>query len=121
MASMVEQRYSHSLVSMKNKMIAVGNATRHLHLNSCELYDAVSKKFSLIKQPTRPFNFHLGDTVHNSAVSIGSKVVIFGKNSKTMAVYDVDNNEWSVKSCKCTENLEYFSCLKLPQFYTVHQ
>ena len=74
-------------------MIAIGGIRYHLHLNSCELYDAISNKFVLIKPPSRPLKFKLSNATKHSAVSIGSKAMIFGKNSKRVAVYDVDKDE----------------------------
>ena len=30
-------------------------------------------------------------------------------------VYDFENDEWSEKTCKATENLLSFSCVKIPK------
>ena len=117
MPSMKEPRYHHSLVAMRNKMFVVGGHGRegdmwHL-LSSCEVYDARSEMFSFLKKTPTSFTFNIRNT--DAAVSMGCRVVIFGRNSKTTALYDVDKDEWSEVRFKATRYSTNLACLKLPQ------
>ena len=103
MPSMIERRYGHSLVCVKSKLIAVGGT--FLNTN-CEVFDKLSYKFVALETPK--FSSCLVQ-----AVSIGSKIFVFQNFTKVVLCYDVDKDEWSEESFKATENIRYYSTVKM--------
>ena len=106
MASMIERRYNHSLISMRNKMFVVGGKT-----SKCEVYDTISDKFILLKLPPKSLEFDFNNT--RKTFTIGGKLFIVGKSSKTLAFYDVDKKKWSEEQFENKKRFHF--CLKVPQ------
>ena len=103
MPSMIEERDYHSLICVKSKLFAISGT---LSNTNCEVYDKISYKFVALETPTfSSCNVH--------TVSIGSKMFVFQNNTKFVLCYDVDKNEWSQESCKATENICYYSTVKM--------
>ena len=97
MPSMITRTFGHSLVSIKNKLIAIGG-----HEKAIEVYDSTSNKFVAVN------NKHL-KRYHAGAIPLGNKIVMFFEQSTTVWCWDVDTQEWSEESfCGTTDDLNYF-------------
>ena len=103
MPNMVNGKSSHSLVVVRNKLFVIGD-----YKDTCEVFDNNIRKFVVLKSPEISYL--------NTAVSIGSKIVIFQHNTSSMSCYDADKNEWSEEPCELTEHLCEFSCAKFPRY-----
>ena len=115
--SMNEARVCHGLVAIKNKLFAVGGA---YVAKSCEVFDASSNKYVVLKQPPKNVQISLASSNQQTAFAIGDKIFIFEeeKPSKMAAVYCVDKDEWfvqSLDSAKQIMDLDDYTYLKLPQ------
>merc|ERR1712240_406733 len=103
---MIEERRRHSLVCIKGKLIAIGG--NRLNTN-CEVFDKISNMFVTLKTPKfRSFIV--------TAVSIGSKILVFQNESQVVLCYDVDRDEWTEKSCKAIKNLCNYSTVTVPLY-----
>ena len=108
MPSMINEIYGHELVSVSNKLFALG---RYFAYDIFEVYDSICKKFVVLK--SHPTFF---DRSHHTSVSVGRKIMVFEKYSTKVAVFDVDKNEWSEESFEVTTYISNFHCLKTPSF-----
>ena len=107
MPNMINGRYCHKSVAVKHKLFVVGG----LDTNDCEVFDSTTSKFTVLKQPTLASRYDLYESF--GVNNIGSKIFIFKDNSNVIT-YDFESNEWSVKACKATKNIRFFSCVKIP-------
>ena len=105
MPNMIEGRSHHDLVAVKSKLFAIGGKSTG---NTCEVLDSTCKTFVTLKSSIG-FNAY-------KAVSIGSKFFIFQNGLPNIVSYDVDKDKWSENSCEATDNISYFSCVKLTLF-----
>ena len=112
MPNMIERRYRHSLLAMKNKLFVLGGCTENIS-NSCEVFDSESKKFVFLKQNSTSLvtKSHLV----NNTFLIGSKIITLCENSKTISCYDVEKDEWSEETFDITEDLYCFSSTIIPK------
>ena len=104
---MIERRYCHKSVSVKNKLFLVGGVS----VDTCEVFNSNTNKFCLLKELKEIFKNSL--SYLTEVISIGTKLSIFG-NKGHVIVYDIDKDEWSEKTCEAIKNLLSFSCVKLP-------
>ena len=104
--NMIEERSGHSLVCVKSKLFAIGG---YYTKGSSEVFDKLCNKFVLLISP----KLHSSGT---KAVSIGSRLYVFQNESKIVLCYDVDKDEWSEISCEATENISYFSSVRVPSY-----
>ena len=102
MPSMVSEGVCH-LVAVKSKLFAIKQA--------CEVYDSRAKKFAVIKTPPSSFKFDFVGSA--GAVSMGSKIVVFQKNLKMIACYDMEENRWSEEAYENKNSIEFDSCVKM--------
>ena len=102
---MIERRHYHKSVAVKNKLFLVGGV---VNKNTCEVFNSTTNKFCLLKKPERLFE----SSSLTEVISIGTKLNIFC-NKGHVIVYDIDNDEWSEKTCETTKNLLLFFCVKL--------
>ena len=101
MPSMIESRFFHKLVAVKNKLFVVsgfdivGNGDLQ-HFASCEIFDSVSNKFVLLKQPKDYFEEYIQFSI--KVFSIGKNLYIFNNEevNNNVLVYDMENQKWSV-------------------------
>ena len=108
MPKMIAPRQNHSLVAVKNKLFVVGG-----NVKECEVFEArSSNKFVSIKRSLKHFDFYAAP---DTAVSVGSKIIVFGDRSQKLAVYDVDKDEWHEESFQFTERSKGCICLKVPK------
>ena len=117
MPNMVEYRYRHKSVAVKNKLFVVGGWVKRC----CEVYDPTSNKFVLLKSPPSSFMspyYRFRGYLRRLAkvTSIGSKLAVFGQLRNSVIFYDVENEQWSDESCDVTKNLKGYCCVKIPQF-----
>ena len=86
--NMLEKRCGHLSVSMGNKMFVI---SKYLSQN-CEVFDSVSRKFTIIKPPS----FVKGVSFENekSAHCVSNKIALVSWNKRCYTVYDTDKNEW---------------------------
>ena len=110
MPDMVKCHYDHSLVAIKSKLFVV---TNNDWKRECEVFDKSSNRFAVIASPLS-FRDVWGKSVPG-AISIGKKLVVFGKREKTIVFYDTEKHEWYEETCGCFNTLQYKSCVKLPQ------
>ena len=93
MPNMIEKRYRHKSVAIKNKLFVVGGMAN----TTCEVFDSICDRFVLLKTPTS----FLGSLREPAEViSIGSKLVVFCEEN--ILIYDTAQYEWSEKSCSYT-------------------
>ena len=105
MANMNSSKSWHSLVVVKNKLFVIGYG-----IDTCEVFNSRCKTFVAIKSPQTSY------LLLNKAISIGSKIIAFQNTTSLVFCYDVEKEEWSEESCEVTQDLRYFSCVKLPWF-----
>ena len=92
-------------IAIINNLSVIGHGE-----DTCEVYKNYSKKFVAIKSPTTDY-LRL-----NHAISIGSKIFAFQHVKWSTFCYDVDNYEWTEEQCDATNDIGYFSCVKVPWF-----
>ena len=108
MPNTIDLHCGHDLVALKNKLFVIDeNSSR------CEVFDSFCNKFVPLKPSAKLFKFCLGNL--QSAVSIGSKILIYGNNVPMMACYDVEKDEWTEGELEITRYITKFGCLKVPQ------
>ena len=93
MPSMIERRYSHTSVSISNKLYVMGLNDFQQGKERCEVFDSVCNKFVALKNiPTQLTNgfFNLAETF-----STGKKLIMITQNSTSAIIYDVENDVWS--------------------------
>ena len=108
MLSIEKRRCRHASVSCKNKLYVIGGYT-----TTCGVFDSLSKKFAFIKPFCTASRFD--DNVANRVVAIGSKIILFQRNTGIIAIYDVDKEDWVESAC-ITGNLDFYRCCKFPKF-----
>ena len=79
-----------------------------------EVYDSNCKKFVLLKLPIYCFSRHLDYPI--AVISIGNKLIVFQRTTKTFLIYDVENDTWSEEPCEVSRNLSSYNCVKVPQY-----
>ena len=112
MPNMIEGRFSHCSVSIRNKLYVLGSNDGQ-GSKKCEVFDFSCKKFVMIKPFPSTFNFDL-NYVFNT-FSIGNKIITIGNNSSTALYYDVEKDEWSEETFNLTKDNFFFSCTLIPQ------
>ena len=79
------------------------------------VFDTTSSKFVLLSQTPK---FDVGAVSWKDGTNcalVGSKIVVIQRGSKALC-YDVEKNEWVEKDCPVAEDLQQFSCLRVPKF-----
>ena len=112
MPSMVERRYLHSLVAIRNKLFAVGNLYRN-RIFTCEVYNSASDCFVLLKQV--PSALKPLSNIPRGTIFVGSKLYMIFHLSPTVLCYDVDSDKWCEKPFEMTYSMPGFSCCRVPQ------
>jgi len=114
MPNMIEGRYDHISVAVKNKLFIFGGYGEDLDGPEifCEMFDSRCNKFVTVNPLPNSFTF---DTRPESVSAIGSKLAVFGGKIDTILFYDVKNEEWSEESFAVTNKLQEYCCAKLPQ------
>ena len=108
MPDMIEERFQHSSVAIKNKLFVLGGFKI-----TFEVFDSITNKFVLLKPPSKLLIYFLNNLAE--VISIGSKLVVFHDEKNSILLYDVTNDEWSEKSCEITNNISRYCCVKAPQ------
>ena len=91
-------------------MFVLGALREHL-----SVFDTTSSKFVLLSQTPK---FNIGPVYGEDGVNcalVGGKIVVIQRGSKALC-YDVEKNEWVEKDCPVAEDLQQFSCLRVPKF-----
>ena len=105
MPNMIESRHDHSLFCVKNKLFAIGG---DVSFNTyCEVYDKISNMFVTLETP-------MFSSCYVQTVSIGSKIFVFQNNTRDVLCYDVLKDEWSEDVCEATENICFYSTVRVP-------
>ena len=107
MASMVDARYYHSQVTVKNKLFIIGSERE-----SCEVFDVNCGKFELISDPKRSLRSEFPTF---QVVSIGDKIVVYDYRVHYFSCYDVEKDEWTEEAFELSKKLNGFVCVKVPQ------
>ena len=106
MPNMIEEKYCHKSVAIKNKLFIVS----YLFTHTFEVFDSFSKKFALLQHPSISSRlYYIADVI-----SIGNKIVIFSNRYGSVFLFDVEIDVWSEKSCDATKHIEYYSCASIP-------
>ena len=103
MPNMIGDKRCLSLVVVRDKLFVIGCGK-----DICEVFDNSCKKFVALKSP--PVEYV--DLTKTS--SIGNQILVFQDNTATLLCYDIYKNEWSDESFEITEDIEEYSCVKLP-------
>ena len=99
MPDMIERRYDHASVSIKNKLYMIGGSAA-----TCEVFDSFSGIFVRIKSPATPLYKHgwrsMVNSRHNGlttlkCVVLGRKIMFFDRDLLKPHVFDVEDEEWS--------------------------
>ena len=106
MPSMIKASRSHSLICVKRKLFAIGGTFSN---TNCEVYDKTSNIFVTLKTPS-----FLSYRV--KSVSVGSKMFVLQNNTQIVLCYHADKDEWSKEFCEATENISYYSAVKMPSY-----
>ena len=110
MPNMIKERHTPESVAIRNKLYVIGGGVEP----SCEVFDSVCNKFTLVK--SAPTSLGLGYFNNPiEAISIGSKIFVFCEYGDEMLSYDVNEDEWSTEPCEATENIGFYSCVKVPK------
>ena len=102
MPSMIEQRYDHSLVVVNSKLFVIGG----FQTVTCEVFDNNSKTFVSL--------WSSSSIRYNTALSIGSKILIFKQSS--VVSYDVDTDKLSEETCRTINISNDYSYVLLPMY-----
>ena len=110
MSNLINGRFCHKSVAVKNKLFVIGG-----YINKCEVFDSITNKFTLLKQPTLDSTsdylqiFRLPPGV----ISNENEIFVFSNNRKVLT-YNFENDKWSVKSCESTKDIRLFSFVEIP-------
>ena len=113
---MINTRCRHQSVAVNNKLFVIGGGTE-----KCEVYDSACGKFVAIKPVSKLMTSMVIEpnvTVINdpaAALTVGNKIFVYGSISHNAFCYDVEKKIWCEKSCEAVENLQDFSCVRVPQ------
>ena len=104
LSDMIAKRYDHSAVSMGNKMFVIGKGNPVYY----ELYDSISRKFTMFKVKPPYSNFYgFGFDV----LGINNKLVHFSiassSNELKVYFYDVFENKWIVENILVKNNFMF--------------
>ena len=130
MPSTVLHRVDHSLVPIKTKLFVIGRSDL-----ACEVFDGTAGKFAVIKSSPvfhgeKEVWFHgeeevwvhgeEGDTLDKvRAVSMGSKIAVFGREHSTVQIYDTETDEWTDEPGEFSDEVILdclvACCIKVPQ------
>ena len=108
-STMNYSRSYHKSVAVKNKLFVIGGQT---HIN--EVYDSTSKNFAVLKP-----SFDLYDIRENNpfaAFNIANKLYVYFDGSSNIFYFDTTKGKWYEKPSEATENLSYFSAIRVPRF-----
>ena len=100
MPSMTRGRDNHSLVVVRNKLIAVG-----FGIKACEVYTTNTGRFAALKSPA--LNYH-------KSVQLAGKIFVFQINKAYVWVYDVGEDFWKKEKCDVTKHIFMLSCATMP-------
>ena len=106
MPSMIEERQSHSLVCINNKMFVIGGARFN---TNCEVFDKTSNIFVTLEAPSfRSYRV--------KSVLVGNLILVFQNESQVVLCYNVDKHEWTEKSCKAIESYCKLTAVTVPLY-----
>ena len=105
MPNMIEPRMGHSLVAVVDKLFVLGGYKTD---GACEVFERISNKFVNLKSV---ISFS-----SDQAFAIGTKIYILQGKKSFIVTYDFDKDEWSKEPSDATENIDAFSCAKLPVY-----
>ena len=91
MPSLIEGRYHHKSIAMRNKLFVVGGP----RTANCEIFDSTCNKFVLLKSTSKYLRSHLA--YPDVVFSVGSKLIIFD-DEETILIYDSVDLDWTEKN-----------------------
>ena len=112
MPSMIERRFQHGSVAVRNKLFVLGNYLT-LERESCEVFDSNFGKFVFLKQKPASVTFKL-NCLHFSFFN-GSKIVILGNGPLKALCYDVETEKWTEEMFDTTKDIKTFGCSLIPK------
>ena len=110
--NMIERRFGHCSVAVKNKLFVVGGCYGS-GSETCEVYDSACEKFVYVKQKPNSMTFSFANIAETFA--IGSKIFTLANLSATVICYDAEKGEWSEEPFEITEDRSYFGCAVVPK------
>ena len=111
---MIERRSYHASVSMGNKLFVIGGEST----TSCEIFDSISRKFTLIELKLPKINSYWSSKYQtvckgNIIFLISENIYLYsGCKDTIMYTYDIQTNQWSEKKCNVLKKLTNLSCVK---------
>ena len=102
-------RCSHMSVVLNNKLFVIAGGT-----DISEVYESTSKKFTVLKP-----SFDLYDIREKhpfAAFNIANKLYVYFDGSSNIFYFDTTKGKWYEKPSEATENLSYFSAIRVPRF-----
>ena len=112
LADMIEERQSHSSVSMGNKLFLFPGSRN----STCEVFDSFSRLFCYIKA-NKGFTY---DMLSFHAVGISNQIIIICTmldwRKTKLFTYNVETNDWKLINCCTTLKKKHgFNCAKYHQ------
>ena len=96
MPDMNMAKEGHCMLVVEKKLFVIGEKDQ-----LCEVFDEKCNKFSFLKSPKVPeLNAHFV-----RSVSIGNKIIVFGKNKTKAFCYDITTDKWSEMAFEFVENM----------------
>ena len=107
MPDMINGKFDHKIVSVTNKLFVFDyyDTTRY------EIFDSRSNKFVTFREPSL---FLQPPTRFIDVFSVGSKLVFFNNNKKSVFTYDMLENEWCRKYLP--SKMARYTCVQVPWF-----
>ena len=109
MPSMVEERRMHKAAAVNKKFFAIGG----LGTQSCEVYDHLTNKFTILNQPATWKDDLL---LPCFAASFQGKLIVLYQNdhvkSRTVAIYNVKENDWKKHRLGNVKEISFRCCVK---------
>ena len=109
MPSMIQTRGFHKKIAFKNKLFVIGG-----NKLTNEVFD--SKNFVVLKRPADKIDSIRPNLIRpTGAFLIENKIFIFKSKRENVVVYDIDKEEWTIKTCQITKELVGLCCVKFPK------
>ena len=102
MPDLINSRYNHQLVAMKNKLFVVGGSS-----NIVEVTDSRCNMFTALKPP--PIRIY-----GSKPFLTGNKIVVFKHKETKYLCYDIEKNSWSENESELILDLDKLICVQVP-------
>ena len=111
MPNMIEGRFRHGSVVIRNKLFVFGNFGGK-GSKSCKVFDSNSKNFVMITLFPNTLTFYLINVANT--FSFRNKLITIGRKLSTVLYYDVEKDEWSEEIFNLTNYKYCFGSTFIP-------